>query len=140
MNRQFPFNYLFPFLFPGYQPRPPYTPPFNPVQPIYPINPGQQFPSFPPFSPTVPGGSQAPTTPPPSFVPQKPEFSVAAVDPGGISNCMFRFVYIWLENGQSFWAFPVFVGPRSISGFRWTGWSWVYFGIDLRLIDYYQCY
>ncbi|WP_246066894.1 collagen-like protein [Paenibacillus koleovorans] len=113
--------------------------------------PGGPMPGF-PGTPGTPmpgagGTGQAPTSPPPGFIPPKP-FSlqsagpggaVAFVDPGAISRCLFRFTYIWLANGQQFWFFPIFVGPTSIAGFRWTGWTWAYFGIDLRLIDAFTC-
>ncbi|WP_156290340.1 hypothetical protein [Oceanobacillus salinisoli] len=97
--------------------------------------PGQQFPG-------VPGvGQQAgpPTSPPPSFTPQQPQFQALAVDPGGIRGCLFRFTYIWLRR-SAFWFYPTFVGRRSIAGYRWIGWRWVYFGIDLDRIESFQCY
>jgi hypothetical protein len=140
MYRQFPFSNFFNTLFPPGS--------YSPIQPPFHGGPFLPPPSFPgpfpsPVSPIVPPSvppGQAPTTPPPSFTPSRPQFSIAAVDPGGISGCLFKFTYILLTNNQAFWAYPIFVGPRSISGFRWTGYSWVYFGIDLNLIDYFQCY
>lgn len=110
-------------------------PPFGP--------PGSFGPPGPPFGP--PGqqggpGSQAPTAPPPQFTPTQPQASAFAVDPGGIARCMFRNTYVWLENGQSFWYFPVFVGRRSVAGFRWNGRFWMYFGVDLRHIASFTCF
>ncbi|WP_090818677.1 transporter [Paenibacillus sp. yr247] len=103
----------------------------------FPGMPGEGFPGMPPG-----GGQQAPTSAPPDYTPQKP-FTAAgstfAVEPGGIRRCLFNFTFIWLRNGQSFWYFPVFVGHNSIAGFRWTGFSWMYFGIDLRFIDAFTC-
>lgn len=93
--------------------------------------------------PGGPGGGQqgaAPTTPPPSFTPQQSQFQTFAVDPGGIRGCLFRFTYIWLNNRQAFWFYPTFVGRNSIAGFRWTGFRWVYFGIDLNRIQSFQCF
>ncbi|WP_067726568.1 hypothetical protein [Oceanobacillus damuensis] len=89
-----------------------------------------------------PGGGQqtgAPTTPPPSFTPTQSDFQALAVDPGGIRGCLFRFTYIWLRR-DAFWFYPTFVGRNSIAGFRWTGFRWVYFGIDLDRIQSFQCY
>src|SRR3712207_8574504 len=43
-----------------------------------------------------------------------------------------RFVYIWLNNGGSFWAWLTYVGRESVAGFRWTRYGWRYFGIDSR--------
>ena len=125
-----------PFGPPGQQGGPP-GPPFGP--------PGQQGgPPGPPFGPPGqqggPGGSQAPTAPPPQFTPAKPSASTFAVDPGAISRCIFRNTYVWLNNGQNFWFFPVFVGRTSVAGFRWTGRFWIYFGVDLRNIDSFTCF
>lgn len=105
----------------------------------------------PPFGgfPGLPDGQgqiSAPTSPPPSFTPQQPqtqqaqgEFGVFAVDPGAIQGCLFRFTYIWLR-WESFWFFPVFIGRRSIAGFRWQQNRWVYYGVDLDQIQSFQCY
>ncbi|MFD7521046.1 transporter [Paenibacillus chitinolyticus] len=106
--------------------------------PFFPF-PGQQGPGMPP-PPGFPGGSagqQAPTAPPPQFEPQVAPF---AVDPGGIVGCLFRNTFIWLNDGTRFWYFPTFVGRTSVAGFRWTGFSWIYFGIDLRRISSYTCF
>jgi hypothetical protein len=97
------------------------------------------------LQPGTPSGSaQPPTSPPPAYTPPKP-FSTAApgtyaiVDPGATIRCMFRFTYVWLTNGDQFWYFPIFVGANSIGGFRWNGLTWMYFVIDLRLIDALTC-
>lgn len=91
-----------------------------------------------------PGGAQqppvgAPTTPPPAFTPTQQQFQTYAVDPGAIQGCLYRFTYVWLYR-ESFWFFPVFVGRRSISGFRWSGYRWVYYGVDLDRVQSFQCY
>jgi hypothetical protein len=88
------------------------------------------------------GGFGPPTTPPPSFIPSAPSGGVGtlAVDPGAIVNCRFRFVYIWERNGDQYWAFLTFVGRQSVAGFRWTGFRWRYFGVDLRQINRFFCY
>ncbi|MFC7371690.1 transporter [Fictibacillus iocasae] len=111
---------------------------------------GSQFPS-PPSGPPGGGGGggMAPSGPPPSFVPQQSQaFSmgsgggpgVYAVDPGAVRPCLYQFVYIWLDNGRSFWAWLTFVGRRSVAGFRWTGRRWVYFGVDTNSINSFVCY
>ncbi|MED4054641.1 collagen-like protein [Niallia taxi] len=84
--------------------------------------------------------SQAPTSPPPPFIPQQAAASPFAVDPGAIRLCLFRNTFIWLSNGTGFWFYPVFVGPRSVAGFRWTGRGWVIFGIDTRRIISFTCF
>ncbi|WLR55217.1 hypothetical protein LC048_23535 [Mesobacillus subterraneus] len=90
----------------------------------------------------VPGGGQAggpPTSPPPAFVPQE-QATAFAVDPGGIRRCMFRYTYIWLIDGRSFWFYPVFLGRNSVAGWRWSRRrGWVYYGMDLRQIRSFQC-
>lgn len=105
---------------------------------------GGQFPGgFPGGGfPGQPGGGigGAPTTPPPSFIPQQPQFQTFAIDPGAIRGCLFRFTYIWLVNGNSFWFFPIFVGRNSVAGFRWQRNRWVYFGIDLNRVASFQCF
>lgn len=114
-----------------------------------PNSPGGGFPGFPGgqqpgFPGPPPGGGQQqgapPTSPPPSFTPTKQQFQTYAVDPGGIRGCLFRHTYIWLNNRESFWFYPTFVGRRSIAGFRWIGFRWVYFGIDLDNVDSFQCF
>jgi hypothetical protein len=106
--------------------------------------PGDQ-PGYPEGQPGMPGGVQptgAPSSPPPSFTPQKSSnVSLMAVDPGAIRRCLFRNTYIWLENGRSFWFYPIFVGRTSVAGFRWRRrYGWVYFGTDLRSIESFQCF
>ena len=79
-------------------------------------------------------GAGAPTSPPPSFVPPQ-QVEAYAVDPGGIARCLFRYTYVWLRGFEQFWFYPTFVGRNSVSRYRWTGFRWVYFGIDLRQIQ-----
>lgn len=134
MRQQPPFEPPFgpPFGLPPGQQRPPFGPPFG-------FPPGQQVPPFgPPFG-FPPGQQRPPSGPPPRFIPQR-QPSIFAVDPGAIRPCQFRFVYIWLRDGRQFWAYLIFVGPRSAAGFRWTGFNWLYFGTDLRNIDSFVCF
>ena len=58
-----------------------------------------------------------------------------AIDAGAIKPCKYMYVYIWLENGTSFWAWLTYVGKRSVAGYKWNGNRWVYFGTDLRCIQ-----
>lgn len=90
-------------------------------------------------------GAQQPPSAPPSFTPQQTQAkqfgaSTFAVDQGAIEPCLFRFVYIWPTRGNGFWAWLVFVGRRSVSGFRWDRGTWRFFGMDLRQISSFQCY
>jgi hypothetical protein len=107
-----------------------------------PMGPPSGQPGFPPpfGSPGQGPDVGAPTTPPPSFVPAEAQQATAfAVDPGSIRGCLFRFTYLWLRNRQQFWYFPTFVGQRSVSGYRWNGFRWVFFGVSLREIRSFTC-
>ncbi|WP_094095138.1 transporter [Paenibacillus physcomitrellae] len=86
-----------------------------------------------------PGGVQAPSSPPPQFLPQM-SATTFAIDPGAIRGCLFRNTYVWLNNGEQFWFFPIFVGRNSVAGFRWFGFFWAYFGIDLNRIRSFTCF
>ena len=105
------------------------------------------IPGGPPFG-QPPGGATTgtgpPTGAPPAFVPSpaaaQQTAGVLAVNPGAIRPCTFRFLYLWLNNGQQFWAWIVFVGSRSVAGWRWFGFRWVYFGVDLNTIDSFVCF
>lgn len=95
-------------------------------------------------------GQGAPSTPPPNIVPNESQamklsagpqgVSTLSVDPGAVFPCRFRMSYIWLHGGRSFWAYITFVGRTSMSGFRWNGRRWVYFGVDLRRVRSFICY
>ena len=116
--------------------------PFNQMIPPFGM-PKFQGPPFqgPPAGPSFQGPSSGPPlSPPPEFVPQKAGIGVKAVDPGSIRRCLYRFVFIWPERGRGFWAFLTSVSRRSIAGWRWNGRRWVYFGMDLRRIDSFECY
>ncbi len=99
--------------------------------------------SPPPFPPPGQGQNQQPGPPmgpPPSFTPtQSKQAQTFAVDPGSIQGCLYRYTYIWLRGFQQFWFYPTYVGRRSISGYRWNGFRWVYFGVNLRQIQSFTC-
>jgi len=106
------------------------------------------FPGGPGGGPGMGPTSGPPSGAPPSFVPSQATahhaaqhgVSAFAVNPGSIRPCLFRYTYIWLVNGQQFWMWPVFIGRDSISGWRWTGFRWVFFGTDLRRIAAFTCF
>ncbi|CAN2254530.1 hypothetical protein [Bacillus vallismortis] len=96
----------------------------------------------------VPGfGGGAPQGPPPSKKPEKPKKPQGAqagtylVEPVAIQPCLFRFTYVWLTNGSSFWFYPIILGRRSVGGFYWDSYRrrWIYFALDTNLIDVVSC-
>jgi hypothetical protein len=90
-----------------------------------------------------PQGAGRPPGPPPTASPNKNQgVSLKAVSPGSIKPCTYRYVYIWLENGNSFWAWLTSVDRRTASGFRWDQRRrrWMYFGVDLRSIESFECF
>ncbi|WP_440136859.1 hypothetical protein [Gracilibacillus caseinilyticus] len=99
----------------------------------------------PPFGPPGSGGGAGmPPGPPPQQVPAPPNQlgdgpQLYAVDPGSIRGCLYRYTYIWLNRFNSFWFYPTYIGRQSVSGYRWTGFNWVYFGIDLDRINSFTC-
>ncbi|MBE1446571.1 hypothetical protein GGC63_006076 [Paenibacillus sp. OAS669] len=104
---------------------------------------------FPPSAPPGvggPGGGAvgAPQSPPPSFIPPEPFAAPFAVDASSIRGCLFRYVYIWQDNGDQYWMYLTHVGRNSISGFRWFGTGpigfWLFFGLDLRRIRQFTCF
>ena len=100
-------------------------------------------PGSPPAFPPPGQGSQAgpPMGPPPEFTPsQKKQAQTLAIDPGSIQGCLYRYTYVWLRGFQQFWFYPTYVGRRSVSGYRWNGFRWTYFGIDLRQIQSFTCF
>ncbi|QIZ07722.1 hypothetical protein HFZ78_14095 [Priestia megaterium] len=117
-----------------------YSTPFQEENYFYAAPDERQFGGPPPFAPPGQGPAAGPpTSPPPSFVPQQ-QVGAYAVDPGGIARCLFRYTYVWLRGFQQFWFYPTFVGRTSVSGWRWTGFRWVYFGISLRQIQSFTCH
>ncbi|OEH93999.1 hypothetical protein [Bacillus solimangrovi] len=91
--------------------------------------------------PTSQNNEQAPSSPPPQYIPQQQTSSgLTAVDPRTIAGCLYRFTYIWMRGGNSFWFYPVYVGRRSVSGYRWTGRNWIYAGYSLRRIISFHCH
>lgn len=96
-----------------------------------------------PDGPHIGGGADhgPPPTPPPSYTPQSNQSLVStfAIDSGSMRPCLFRFTYVWLENGRGFWFYPTFVGRQSIAGYRWRMNRWTYYGTDTNRIRSFQC-
>lgn len=141
-NRELPqgiptMPFLPPNIFPGTAFPPGYLPGGGPVPPIS-NYPGENL---------YPTG--IPNSPPPNFTPKQNNPNVQylnnnenskLVSSNSIRFCLFKFTYIWQRNGKQYWTFLTNVDRSSISGFRWIGRTWVYFGLDLRKIDSFLCY
>lgn len=124
------------------------APPINYVTRILPFPPGHGGGGFNPNQPPMPGGNNSsPMGPPPSYIPSQNDKNVKflggpntkSVSPPSIRPCLFRFTYIWQTNGRSYWAYLIRIDRRSVSGWRWMGWRWVYFGLDLNRIESFVC-
>ena len=95
-------------------------------------------------------GQQPPLQPPPSFTPSLSEAqtlqggvggpSTYAVDSGAFRGCLYRYTYVWLRNGRSFWFYPTYIGRRSVAGYRWNGFRWDYIGFDTTRVVAFRCY
>ncbi|RLQ97482.1 hypothetical protein [Falsibacillus albus] len=129
------------FYRPSFPPFPPFPSVPGPVGiPAPPIIGPDHFPSQPPPGQHGPGdGHNQPPSGPPPNIQLSQSASLKAVDPGAIKGCRYRYTYIWLRNGQSFWFYPTYVGRQSISGYRWVGYMWIYYGVSLKQISSFQC-
>lgn len=93
------------------------------------------------------GGGGAPQGPPPHKKPAKPtkpqglHGAAYLVEPVLIQPCLFRFTYVWLTNGSSFWFYPVILGRESVGGFYWDAshHRWFYYALDTKHIDVVSC-
>ena len=75
----------------------------------------------------------SPDYPPPATIPPKPANSY-------IIDCMHSYTYVWPRNGRPFWFYPTRVEYGEVSGYRWTGTYWTFYGFDPELIDEVACY
>ncbi len=131
-------------------------PPFTPGGPFPGGNfPGGQFPggNFP--GGNMPGGQFLggfDQSPPPNYIPSKKDAGVQsftsqksdekgqkAISSKSIKFCLYKYTYIWERNGRSYWAFLTNIDRDSVSGFRWLGRNWVFFGTSLKRIDSFFC-
>ncbi len=73
-----------------------------------------------------------PLSPPPKNKPKKPRTSY-------IIDCMHQYTYVWLKRGNSFWFYPTRIEQGEVSGYRWDGRKWVFYGLDEKSIDQVAC-
>jgi hypothetical protein len=74
-----------------------------------------------------------PKSPPPSTIPPKPQNSY-------IIDCIHQYTYVWPKVGAPFWFYPISVEQIGVTGYRWSGRYWAFYGFDPRLIDEVACY
>lgn len=112
--------------------------------PPFPGGPGPGHMNPPPFpggpGPVIPPPGNKMPPPPPKHVPLMPKAAVKQVSPISIRPCRYQYVYVWLVNGNSFWVWPTNITRRTLVGFRWNGFRWVYIGLDLNSIIAFECY
>ena len=58
---------------------------------------------------------------------------------GGLQNCIYRFTYMWLRNGDNFWFFLTTVGEERVYGYRFFGGRWNHYSIAVRDITSFHC-
>jgi hypothetical protein len=75
-----------------------------------------------------------PSGPPPSIT-VSPEESTAGTE----NLCTGQFVYLWLIDGQNFWAWITDIVETTVYGFYWNN-GWVRLLITLDKIDGFYCY
>ena len=81
-------------------------------------------------------GMKPPTAPPVRIPPRN---NLPGIELYTITNCLYNATYIWLKNGREFWFYPVYAGRTTISGFRWSGGGWVYYGFSVYSIEAFAC-
>lgn len=131
--------------FPGGQNigRPPMgPPPFGPPMEPPPFRPPSGSPGGPPSGPPPfgpPPAGQMPTEAPPRFSPSMPAWQQGS---SGISSCLFSYTFIWTNEGNSFWFYPILVTRDQVIGYRWSSRRnrWSFRTLSRRNIRSYQCF
>ncbi|NLL72427.1 MAG: transporter [Clostridiales bacterium] len=120
--------------------------------------PGMQGPGPSQRPPSMPGNQ--PPSAPPRFTPQLPReeeqqlfsdpsrsggpFSGRIIDlrrrPRNFNNCLNRFTYVWLVNGDNFWFYPTIVRRNFVEGFRWRRNRWEYDRIYTNRVLFHSCF
>lgn len=73
---------------------------------------------------------------PPLIIPEKRGQVVLRT----IKPCVNRYIYIWLKNGVSFWAWLTCIDCKHAIGYKWDGSVWINFLVSLDQIDSFACY
>lgn len=91
-----------------------------------------------------------PVGPPPPFIPSETESIYEStgggtgffltVDHSTFSTCMFMYVYIWFKDGTGFWSWINYVDNNTIAGWRWSGYNWTYFRLNINSVKGFGCF
>lgn len=93
-----------------------------------------------------PAANIPPQSSPPPFIPSKTEVSssgnsvVKDISEENMTACLNKFTYVWQLNGRSYWACITNCDKKSLSGWRFIAFKWIYFGVDLKKIECYISY
>jgi hypothetical protein len=73
-----------------------------------------------------------PKSPPPKKKPPKPKTSY-------IIDCIHQYTYVWPKRGMSFWFYPTRIEKGEVSGYKWNGKKWIFYGLDEKSISQVAC-
>jgi len=100
-----------------------------------------------PFPPGGSGGFPPPPPgPPPGRVPTAPQFGqqfgAAGVPLRAFRPCLYRYTYVWLRNGRSFWFYPMYIDRNTgqVGGYRWRQYRWEYYTLNPGRVLYFSCF
>ncbi len=86
---------------------------------------------------------------PPLFIPDKYKAKAEGnckipglniIDPISFNECLFKFTYVWLDDGLKFWSKPVHINEDYVLLWIWRNKFWIYGYIPTYLINSYMSY
>ena len=78
--------------------------------------------------------SPFPPSRPPRYAPESTDLEA---HPELLKNCLFTYVFLWMQNGKSFWMYPTGSSVDKLSGYVWDGVRWKYAEFFWQQIDYF---
>ena len=58
-----------------------------------------------------------------------------------MNNIYFQsYTYVWPKHGKPFWFYPTRLLQGEVSGYRWDGKRWAFYGLDEKSISQVACY
>lgn len=88
-----------------------------------------------------------PSGAPPSVLPSKSDSNVHNTivlkeNPNSpkIKICLYKYTYIWLNNGISYWVYLTSVNRCYAYGYRWLNNEWVLIKVRICNIESFICY